>query len=116
MVSSFVRICTKTCLLVLIAVTRIIPTITYSLIWGERHIDYDETMVSLRKLQRLKKSNFTLKDRQLPSVGDVWIAKNMAGSEYYKPQFKIKCCQRQAPAYFTCIDTNMLLKLHLTVN
>ena len=79
MVSSLVRICTKTCLPVLTAVTRIIPTITYSLIWGERHIDYDETMVSLKKITTLKKSNFTWKERQLLSVGDVWIAKNMAG-------------------------------------
>lgn len=54
MVSSLVRICTKTCLLVLIAVTKIIPTITYSLI-GERQIDYDETMVSLKKITTLKK-------------------------------------------------------------
>ena len=32
-----------------------IPTITYSLIWGERQIDYDETMLSLKKITTLKK-------------------------------------------------------------
>ena len=73
-------------------------------------------MVSLKKIATLKKSNFTWKERQLLSVGDVWIAKNMARVGYYKPQFKIKCCQVHAPAYLTCIDTDRLLKLHLTVN